>query len=261
MSHTVRRLSLFFFLLWPIVASWLSFKFSVNALLSTIIFYGIPALLLSIYRPKRIKKVFFVSLVPLPFLTIVDYVAERTGTWLWPLPHSYFSFRFFDYVSVEILIWGFLYGYAVIMFYQYFFEKIAIKKFWDKRSEEALVGTGVFFALFLIALFLYPSILNIPYWYLVFGTLGILPIVIIEDIKYPLVFPKLLKTAGYFFYLNFIYEVTALKLGWWSFPSKQFIGYMSFFGVTFPFEEFFFWIILFTLAMLSYYEYFFNKER
>lgn len=261
MSHAEQKVSLLFFVLWPIVAVWLSFTFSINASLSPFVFYGPQAILLSLYRPPRIKKSLFVSLFVIPFMIICDYVAQRTGTWLWPLPDSVFPFRLFNYVSIEVLIWAFLHVYLVIMFYQYFFEKTFMKKFWDKRSKEALFGTIFIFLSFLIVLIAYPNVLNIPYWYSVFGIIGILPVVIFEDFGYPTLFPKLLKTAIYFFYLNFIYEITALKVGWWSFPSTQFIGQMSFFGVTFPFEEFFFWLVLFTLAILSYYEYFFNRER
>lgn len=254
------RINLFFFLLWPIIAAWISFNFPINALFSSIIFYGIPAALLSLYRPEYVKKSLFVSFSPLPLLVIVDYIAERTGIWFWPLPDSVFP-KLFNYVSIEVLLWGFLHTYVVVLFFQYFFEKTFIKKILTKRSREALFGTSVIFIIFLIALILYPAILNIPYWYIIFGTVGILPIVIFEDLRYPRIFQRLLKTGAYFFYLNFTYEITALKIGWWSFPSKQFIGYISFFEVTFPFEEFFFWLILFTLAILSYYEFFFNRER
>lgn len=254
-----KKINISFFMLWPIFAVWISFHFSINAFLSTIVFYGGPSILLSICRPTRIKKALSVSLFTIPFMIIVDYIAESTQAWI--IPKSILPFRLFNYVPIEVLSWIFLHAYIVIMFYQYFFEKKFVKKLWDKRSKEALFGTVFILIVFLIALFAYPSVLNIPYWYLVFGLLGVLPVIIIEDLKYPNVFPKLLKTAIYFFYLNFTYEITALKLGWWSFPSRQFIGQVSFFGVTFPFEEFFFWIILFTLALLSYYEYFFNKEK
>jgi hypothetical protein len=192
-------------------------------------------------------------------MIVIDYIAESTGAWL--IPFSVLPYRLFGYVPIEVIMWASLHVYAVIMFYQYFFEKVFIKKIWDKKSERLLLGEMILFTLFLALLFLVPRVLNIPYWYSVFGLVGILPAVIFEDFKYPKVFQKLLKTAIFFFYLNFVYEITALKLGWWSFPSKQIIGQVSFFGVTFPFEEFFFWIVLFTLSILSYYEYFFNKEK
>ena len=104
------------------------------------------------------------------------------------------------------------------------------------------------------------SYLDIPYFYLTAGiVLGIIPISIVL-FEYPRLIAKFFKTAAYFFYLNFAYEITALKLGIWDFPGDQFIGWVTFFGMRFPFEEFFFWIILGAIAMLSYYE-FFDDDR
>lgn len=252
---------LVFFLLWPITVFGITKIIPINAFFSSIFFFGVPSFVLSLLIPKQIKKSLTISLFILPFMTIVDYIAETTKTWIWPLPYSVIPYKLFGFVSIEVLLWAFLHVYLVIMFYQYFLGKHFKKRFWDKRSSEALFGTIAIFIFFLLSVFLTPTLLRIPYWYFIFGFAGIAPVVLLEDFRYPLIFPKLLKTACYFFYLNFTYEITALKLGWWAFPSKEFIGHVTFFGTIFPFEEFFFWIILFTLAILSYYEYFFNKER
>lgn len=256
-----RKLTIIFFLLWPVVASSLSFLFGVNALFSSVIFYGVPSVVLSIQKPGVVKKSFFVSLFIIPFMVIVDYIAQTTKIWLWPLPESIIPFKIFRYVSLEVIVWAFLHMFVAILFYQYFFEKKVIKRFWNKKSRLAFWITIGLSITFLLMMYLTPELLQIPYWYFVFGMVIVLPGVILEDLKFPTVFPKLLKTAMYFFYLNFTYEITALKIGWWAFPSNQFVGRVYFFGVNFPFEEFFFWIILFTLAILSYYEYFFNAER
>jgi hypothetical protein len=257
----MRKIILLFFIIWPLLTLWLEFKFSINASIFYVLFYGIPSIILSFCRPERIKKTLAVSTFILPFITIADYIAELTGTWFWAPPNPIFTIKIFNYVSPDALIWAFLQMYIVIMFYQYFFEEKYIVRFWDKKSKEALFITIFVFIVFILTLIVYPNLLAIPYWYLILGLFAILPAIIFEDIKYPLIFPKLLKTTLYFFYLNLIFEIIGLKMNWWSFPSKQFIGYISFFGVTFPFEEFFFWIILFSLTILSYYEYFFNRER
>jgi hypothetical protein len=255
----MRKIILLFLIAWPLVAAWINTTFSVNPILYYYIYYGLPSIILSIHKPLCIKKALFVSTFILPLITVVDYIAESTGTWI-ALP-SMFPFRLFNHVNLDALPWAFLQIYLAIMFYQYFFEKKYYGRFWDKRSKEALFLTTSVFIIFLLTLIAYPHFLNIPYFYLLIGILIILPAIIFEDIKYPLIFPKLLKTALYFFYLNLVYEIIGLKMGWWSYESKQFIGYVSVFGATFPFEEFIFWIALFTLSVLSYYEYFFNREQ
>lgn len=248
-------------MVWPVIASWLSFTLSLNAFLSPFIFFGVPALLLSFYKPTRVKQALLASACMLPFMAIIDYVAQNTHTWLWPLPASIIPFKLFGVVSVEVLLWIFLHVYVVILYYQYFYEKKYIFVLWNKRVKELVIATLILFVVFIALVFLVPGLLLIPYWYLVFGIVAIVPVVILEEMRYPLIFLKLLKVAIYFFYLNLAYEFTALKIGWWSFPSRQFLGHISFLGVTMPFEEFFFWLMLLTLAILSYYEYFFNREK
>lgn len=79
-------------------------------------------------------------------------------------------------------------------------------------------------------------------------------------LRFPDLYNALLIIGVYFAYLSFIYEVTALSLGQWTFPAaNQFIGFVHVGGVTFPIEEFLFWIILGSLATLTYYRYFGEK--
>ena len=85
--------------------------------------------------------------------------------------------------------------------------------------------------------------------------------VLFEAFAFPKVFIKIFKVVPYFFYLTLLYEVTALKLGWWAFPGERFVGWVSFFGAQFPFEEFFFWLALLSAAILSYYEFYDDGER
>ena len=70
-----------------------------------------------------------------------------------------------------------------------------------------------------------------------------------------------MKVAAYFFYLTLVYELTALTLGWWSFPSSQFIGWVEIAGIRFPFEEFFFWLVLFSAWIVSAYEFSIDDEK
>ncbi len=89
----------------------------------------------------------------------------------------------------------------------------------------------------------------------------IIPLLIVLFI-YPKLSSKFFKTGVYFFLMAMIYELTALKLGWWHFPREtKFIGWVSILGLQFPFEEFFFWMILCAMAILSYYEFFADDRK
>ena len=84
---------------------------------------------------------------------------------------------------------------------------------------------------------------------------------IIELFRHPKLLPKFLLVVIYFFFLTFVYELTALKLGQWIFPSNQYIGWVSIFGLNFPLEEFFFGFFFYAMVTLACYEAFDCDEK
>lgn len=252
-----KSIDILLFSVYPLIAALISFKLNVNAFFSTIVFYGIPAVYLSFKKPAFIKKALLFSTISIPAIIVIDYIAEVSGAWL--IPRSLLP-KLFGYVPIEVISWAFLHLLAVVMFYEYFFDKRTRSKLFYPREKLLFLPILFIFSLFLSLLFFTEKIFIVPYWYLIFGLLLIVPPILFEEYRYPKVFLKLVKASTYFIYLNFIYELTAIKLGWWSFPGTQYIGWISFSNISFPFEEFFFWIILFTLAVLSLYEYFFDRE-
>ncbi|MBI4363763.1 MAG: hypothetical protein HY545_02845, partial [Candidatus Doudnabacteria bacterium] len=172
--------SVLFFAVYPLIAAWVSFALDVNALFSTIVFYGIPAIYLSFLKPGFIKKALYFSLLSIPAIVIVDYIAEITGTWLWPIPDSIFP-KLFGYVSVEVIIWAYLHFYIAVMFYEYFFDKRKRSKIVYARSKELLAFSLLFFATFLLIMAFSKSSLLVPYWYAVFSFIFIVPPVILEE--------------------------------------------------------------------------------
>lgn len=72
---------------------------------------------------------------------------------------------------------------------------------------------------------------------------------------------KLLGAAAYFFFVGFLMELLMNLLGYWTFPGTHYIGWITLFGKTLPYEELFSYIVLYPLAFLSYYEYFLDDEK
>ena len=249
-------------LLWPIIASLFSFIFNAGVLLSIALFFCVPALYLSYVCRKHIAKAaLFSLLVTIPVATVVDYIMEHTRGW-W-LPSSVFgSFRLFGYITIEQYIWLFLYVYLVVMFYEAFLE---VSHRADGRKHPRLkwlfIALAAPLGVFLAVLAANHSLLAIDYFYLKFGVLMIAATVIFLVFRLPSLVGRIFKAGVYFFFLSLIYEVTALALRQWEFPAEgQFIGMVSIFGIRFPFEEFFFWILLGAVATLAYYE-FFDDDR
>jgi len=75
--------------------------------------------------------------------------------------------------------------------------------------------------------------------------------------KNPKIIKKLIYLTIPLFFINMAHELTAIKVGQWIFPG-QYIGSITLFGLTFPFEEFLFYIILGAAAAVVYYEIFFD---
>ena len=242
-------------ILCPVIASLTSFFLNANAFASIALFFGIPALYLSVRNFEHVRKSATFSLyTSIPAIIVIDYIAHATGQWL--IPESILPWRLFGYVSIEVIFWAFLNFYAVVIFYEYFLAHHHSKRIWNRRGRQLLVFILGASLMFLTLFFVYPSALSIPYFYLLFGVLLILLPIVKELTDHPKLLTNFLITAVYFFYLSFLYEITALKLDWWSFPSEQFIGKVTLLGVTFPFEELLFWLMLFAMAVLVFYEHF-----
>jgi hypothetical protein len=254
-----KDIDLVLILLWPIFATIFSFLFKPNTFGSVILFLGLPSIYLGIRGKEYIKKTalfsFFVGVLT---IIVIDYTSHLTGTWFVP---SMFPFRLFKFVSVELILWGFFTIFFIVIFYQYFIDKHTIKKPLGPRMKYLIFIALTLFAVFLFFLFYFPSLLNLPYFYMLFGMVLIFLPFVMHLLKYPKVTSRFFLAAAYFFFLHFTYEIAALKLGWWSFPGPDFIGWVSIFGVSFPFEEFLFWFILLVFAVLSYYEYFDDDEK
>ncbi len=108
--------------------------------------------------------------------------------------------------------------------------------------------------------FYYQNILHFRYAYLVIGSLFGVPPLIVVIWRKPELLIKFVKASMFLIFLFLSFEITALKLDQWRFPG-EYIGYVSLFGVTFPLEEFFFWIVMSTAISLVYYEFFVDDEK
>ena len=246
--------------LYPIVAVIISFLFKPNAFGSVMLFLAVPSIYLSIRGVKYIKKSFIFSLVTtIPLMIVIDYIAHLTG--MWNISNSILNGRLFDYVTIEVILWAFFTCYLVVIFYEYFIDKHASKRLWTPKLKYLLMTSLLIFIAFIVMFFNFPNLLNIPYFYLCFGVVLTLLPFLFQWFEFPHVTKKFLLGGIFFFYRHSLYEITALKIGWWTFPGKDFIGLVSLFGVTFPIEEVIFWFILLALAILSFYEYFDDNEK
>jgi len=259
MNKTEKK-DLIILLIWPILASIISFKLRTNSFMSIILFLTIPGIYLSFRAKQHIKKTAIFSLiVAIPLMIIIDYIASITKQWA--IPNSILPVRLFGIVTIEAVTWAVFLAYFIIMFYKHFLDKSTTKKLLHQKMRYAIIILLILSILFLIILFTKPSLMNIEYSYLIIGILLILIPIIVELFTHPHLVSNFFKAASYFFYLTLIYEITALKLGWWYFPLSKFIGWVEMLGVRFPLEEFVFWFMLTAMGCLTYYKTFGEDQK
>lgn len=254
---TTKKREFILMLLWPLFVVWLCFFFRLGIMSSIIFFYFLPSFYLSCKIPGQVKKSLFITFIGGTIWSSCDYIWELTNTWVTP---TIFPFKFLGVASMENVIWSYIWVYSIVIFYEYFFEK-------DKKVEKTIplayklltITCFGFLALVVAALILKVNLL-LPYSYAILGTIFMIPSIYFL-IKQPQLRSKFLSVGAYFFYQSLVLELLALQLGYWYFPQKgQFIGQLTLFHFTFPFEEFIMFIVMGAIIVLSWYE-FFDDDR
>ena len=248
----MNRRDILVIVLLPAVSAGFSFALKANYLISTLLFFGLPSLWLSLRTRDRIVKVaLFALLFSFPFTILIDYLGAINGAW-W-IPHSVFPRRLFGIIPIESFLWGFLFVYMVVIFYVHFLDK-GTPILLDARMKYLLSIEVLLLIGFFLALRFKPSLLQIKYAYFWIGTILVfLPSLVFLSVSPGLLF-RFIKCTVYFFYLTTTFEYTALSLGQWYFPGEDFIGWVKFFDYHIPLEECLFWFILSPMGILTYYE-------
>jgi len=253
-----RKIDILLLIFFPIFSVVASVAFEANYLVSTLLFFGLPGLYLSFRNHKTILKSFIFSiLLGFPFAIIVDSVALLSKSWV---TYSMFDFRFLGLIPIEDFLFGTLFVYTTIMFYEHLLDKGKDNKI-DRRLRLFIIPLTIVFLLFLIILFRNSELLDIPYAYFWIGLLaGFLPLAAFLSF-FPRLFCKFIKSASYFFFLTLLFELTALHLNQWAFPGDKFLFWVNIYSYHFPFEELFFWVILAAVSVLTYYEFFADDRK
>lgn len=259
MSHKKRIIiDLVFLIVQPVIAAFLSLYFRANYLLTILLFYAVPSLYLTLRTPHKALKCFIFALIAgTPIALLFDWFATVDGNWA--ITQTVFPFKLFGVITLENIPWLVLFAYFIIIFYEHFLDK-GKHNLVDKHLKYLIWPLVILLIVFVVWIYLSPQTLVIPYAYFWLGVvLELLPVVTFLGF-FPRLLSKYIKVAVYFFAHSVIYEFTALKLNLWSYPGKNFIGWVDIFSLRFPVEEIFMWFILSSVAIISYFE-FFDDDR
>ncbi len=229
-----------------ILAPILSILLHASFMLSIMLYYGLLSIYFSIRTPPAIKKALIISFGSIPICLFLDYIAFYNNAWAVP---TIFPFRILGLVPLEDFICLFAVVYALAIIRGTFFETSHEINY--KRYKNSWIIAVILTILFLILHNWFPDYLKIKYyyfWLLIFVFLA-------PTIVGFILFPKLRKIIPimmpYFFIGMLSWELIALYLGQWSFPSTEYIGFVKFLGISWPVEEFLVWQILALPAIVT----------
>ncbi|TRZ42339.1 hypothetical protein D4S03_12380 [bacterium] len=251
------RIDLFVMFALPLFSFILALVFHTNFLISTILFFGLPSIYLSVRNSRVILKTsIFAFLFSVPLTFILDYLLVRDSAWY--IVRSAFPFRLFEAIAVDQFFWGFLCIYFIISMYEYFFDRRSAFPKERLVSKPTLIFGLIasFIAFMMIGMILVKaSIPVIPYAYAFFGvTIVIIPLILFLW-HFPHFYMRFIKITIYFFLLSILVEYVGLSLHHWIFPGFHYIWKIDYLGFSIPIEEFIFYFILSTPGLLAYYEY------
>jgi len=241
-----------------ILIAFISWFFNLKAVIGGTIYTVIPSLYMFLRKKKNYKKIFLGTIL-LGTLAgmIYDSVAYLNKTWTTDI---LIHWKFLGISPIDDIIGYTAMAFLIITFYEHFFDDEKNKKLSKNFSKGAMILSFVLLIVSAIII-INPLLLKIPYPYLILSLIAIIfPIVF--AIIHPKIIPKFLMTGAYFFFVWFLAEMVALnaKTNGWAFPG-QYIGLVTVFGVTFPFEELFFWMMWYAITVISYYEFFIDDQK
>src|SRR3989339_2282712 len=220
-SQRSKALDVVIFFSWIILPPIFLLIFRGSFFTSSILYLVLPGIYFSIRKPDVILKALIVALMVMPPIIIFDYLAFLNKAWAVP---TIFSFRLFQFIPFEDFFFTFWAIYIVIVASHYFFPSLKlniINKITITKSGIILLSL---FVLFLFFYLLKPEIFIIPYYYILLVLVAFIIPALILFIQFKPYQKPLLWIVTYSICLMLPYEITANILGFWTFPSSEYIG-------------------------------------
>ncbi len=260
-THSIlsKKIDIFFLIVSPLVATVISLYFKVNYITNIFLYFGLPALYLSVRNKHAIiKSTVFSLIMGVVAAFLIDYVATFSNSWL--ILSTVFHLRVLNIVPIEDIIWGFLVVYDTVMFYEHLLDK-GRHNLKDTKVKYLVILTIFLLIVFLLVYWFNPAVAYVKYFYFYAGIAVMLLPVVSYLSFFPRLISKFIKAGTYFFVVSVLYEFTGLYLNQWTFTGNNFIGWVKILGLAIPFEEVFFYLILFNVCILSYYEFFYDDNK
>lgn len=245
-------------LVWSVAGFFLSLFIGGNYLISEVLLFVIPGVYLVVRQPSLLyKSTVFSLFFSVPTIAVVDYFAHLNGSWL---NFSVIGLNVLNIFPIDDFLWGFLYVFYVVVFYEYFFDRDTHKRYISKRFFHTAAFFSLLVLLFVIIVSSLSQPLVIPYFYIIFSLLAFIIFPFIIFFTHRKITGHLLVFSGFFLFVSLLYEYVASVFGQWTFPGTEFIGFISVGGLNIPAEELI-WILFAAPAVIAYYEIFADDKK
>lgn len=216
-----------------------------------------PVTYLSLRKKKNWKKILVSTLLfGGLFGFVFEFIAEYTKAY--SVVSVLFPFKLFGVLPLDNVLGHMMMTMLTIVFYEHFIDRERHHHL-SKHLKYALLP-GIFaLAIVLFAFFYNPLLIHARYPYFTMGLAAIVPPLFLAY-RRPQFIKNMAETAIYFFFFYFVAEIFAVRLGYWIYPGNNYVGWINIFGVTFPFEELFFWMLFYAASLVSYYELFIDEH-
>ena len=254
----MRKTDKILLILWIIIPPAILLALHGNFFISTILYFIFPGIYFSFRKPKIIPKALTAAIATIPFVIFCDYLAFFNNAWEVP---TIFNFRFFGSVPLEDFFFTFFSVYLIIAAFHYFFRPANFERLDNFRLTVFFVCAAIAVAIFAVlensGLFL----LRIPYYDFSLVVLVFFLPALTLFIMFPGYRKSFLPIISYSFVLMLPYELVALHLNFWSFPSNEYIAVFRIWNLRFPLEEMLEWMVLFAPAVLFFSELIMGKAK
>lgn len=213
----------------------------------------LPVIYLGLRKKKNWPKIFVSTLVfGGIFGFIFEFVMEYNRAY--SVVSTLFPFKVFGVMPIDNVLGHMMMTCLTVTFYEHFIDREKHHSISKNLWHAVLPGVAAV-AIIIITFFVKPDVLTMRYPYL-YGGIAAISAPLYLAYKRPQFIRNMAETAAYFFFFYFIIELFAVNLKYWIYPGNNYIGWVTFMNITFPFEELFFWMLFYAATLVSYYELF-----
>jgi hypothetical protein len=226
-----------------------------KAVFAAAVFVFPPIIYLGIRGKKPWKKIVFSALIfGLLFGFFFEFIEEFNES------YSVISRVFpkiLGVVPVDNILGHTMMTFLTLVFYEHFVNQSKNQKISNRGKIIAFISL-LAIAVMTILFKYNPNLLRFNYSYLYMGSIAIIPPILL-GIKKPQLIKDMSITSIYFFFLYLSTELLAVKYNWWAYGGN-YVGTVTLFDLSFPFEELFFWMLFYAASLISYYKIFIDRD-